>query len=95
MTDQYYLLEPESKWDYLTWWKPNGAGYTNRLESAGKYSLNEARRHLPHVLIIPCQIAENYAFKLVPSGVFLIMKVSAVCPQREEMANDHNKLADM
>lgn len=42
---QFMLLSlKHSSGDVLTWWRPNSAGYCQRLEDAGRYTQAEAER---------------------------------------------------
>lgn len=60
MSDQYLVWSNEHR----AWWRPNSAGYTRFVESAGRYSRAEAidiargaRNGWPKGGGIPCEIA--------------------------------------
>jgi len=53
--------------DVVTWWRPEGCGYTFFLAAAGKYSEKEILKHKCHYIngrdnfVIPCAEVEKLA----------------------------------
>lgn len=53
--------------DCVIWWRPNSAGYTFRLDEAGKYPESQARQltqnrpELDHAH--PCELVDRFAFR--------------------------------
>lgn len=51
----------------VTWWRPEGCGYTYFLAAAGKYSQEEILEHKCHYIngrdnfVVPCEEAEKLA----------------------------------
>ena len=42
----FYILSTKySEGNYLTWWCPNNAGYTTRLDDAGVYTAEEVKAY--------------------------------------------------
>lgn len=42
----FYILSTKySEGDYMTWWRPNNAGYTTRLDDAGVYTAEQVKAH--------------------------------------------------
>lgn len=70
---EYYILSLRYGDDgTCTWWRPNNAGYTGVLESAGKYTeddaLTEYHNDGVNAIAVPCEIALKYACSLVDVG---------------------------
>lgn len=67
---KFYLLSLKwSRGNFLTWWRPNSAGYCWDLDSAGLYEEAEAKQieeagHRSSVAI-PQDVAERYTSRVV------------------------------
>lgn len=72
-SEDYFILSLNAtRSDELCWWRPNNAGYTCRLDDAGRYSREDVERALSYyhngesTLAIPCAAVEAHAVRVVP-----------------------------
>jgi hypothetical protein len=73
LSKEYFVLS--LKWskgqELLVWWRPNNAGYTCRLDDAGRYTaeaIEADRRYYDDgegTLAVPCEMAESLAIRVV------------------------------
>lgn len=61
---QYLILSVKHSGGYLCWWRPNGAGYTQCLDLAGRYSAAEIQSICGHPRSGEIPVPESEAAKL-------------------------------
>jgi hypothetical protein len=50
------------------WWRPDGNGYTDKLDEAGKYTSEDVRSWISsRDVAIPVDVADGMAVKVVPA----------------------------
>lgn len=80
----FYLLslkERHMRDDSLVWWGPEGRGYFERLRLAGKYTADEAAKHVRpgETVAVPVGVVMNHAERVVfrASATLAVLKATA------------------
>jgi len=72
---KYYILSlNHTNNEALLWWRPNNSGYTIYIGEAGQYDSEVVKSNKSYydnkreTAAIPCNIADEFAVKIIPSS---------------------------
>jgi hypothetical protein len=80
MSKEYYIYSFHSSPDLMLWWRANNAGYTTRLDDAGRYTEEQVRAEPDYydnrteTVAVPCDVVDDAAVRVLPNDSSLIRR---------------------
>jgi hypothetical protein len=80
VSKEYYIYSFHSTPDLMLWWRANNAGYTTRLDDAGRYTEEQVRAEPDYydnrteTVAVPCDVVDDAAVRVVLNNPNLVRR---------------------